>query len=40
LTWGDLWVSFAVLVFITGNLVVGVIDAWWEKRKRDKKNKG
>ena len=38
LTWGDIGTFFIVLV--VGSLVAGFVDAWWEQRKWDKKERG
>jgi len=40
LTGVDIGIFFAVVGVMVSCLVVAVIDAWWEKRKRDKKNRG
>lgn len=37
LTWVDIGIFFAVVAVMVGCLVVTVIDAWWEQRKRDKR---
>jgi len=38
MTVGD--IGACLLVLIIGSLAAGVIDTWWEQRKRDKGKKG
>lgn len=33
-------VFFGFLVLVGGSLIAGLIDTWWEQRKREKNKKG